>query len=353
MKDFKILDCTLRDGSYVNRFQFTASDTEYLCRNLEKAGIKYIEVGHGLGLGAYRKGNEFSAAADDKAYIKAALKGAKKAKTGVFCIPGIATLDDIELAASCGIDFIRIGSNVNEIEASRKYVEKAKAKGLTVCANYMKSYAISPSKFAQKAKLSKAYGVDYLYIVDSAGGMLKEELIRYIRAVKDNVDIEIGYHGHDNLGLAVSNSIEAMNNGASLIDTSLQGMGRSAGNASTEQVVLLLERMGINLGIDKIKILDLGFNFINSLISQTGKNPIDMVSGFALFHSSYIPIIRKYSNKYCVDPRMLIIELCKVDQINADPALVDKIASKLKRRSKEVFLSKYHLERYFVNEQGQ
>lgn len=346
-----LLDCTLRDGSYVNNFQFSTYDTEFLCRKLEGAGIKHIEIGHGLGLGAYRKGGKLAAAATDEEYLKAAAETLKSASFGMFCIPGFASLDDIDLAHDHGMDFIRIGTNATEVERSEKFVERAKKHGMLVCSNYMKSYAISPKEFAENAKLSKSYGVDVVYVVDSAGGMLPDELKAYIGAVKDAVDIHIGFHGHNNLDLAVALSLLAVEMGATVIDASLQGLGRGAGNAATEQIAILFSRMGVDLGVDLFKALDVGFDTVQPMLFQTGLNPIDLVSGLALFHSSYMPLIREYSNKYHVDPRELIIKLCERDKVNPPPELVEEVAKTLKPKQRDVFFAKYHLERYFVNEE--
>lgn len=350
-KEVKILDTTLRDGSYINRFQFSTLETAFLVENLESAGLQLIEIGHGLGFGAYRKGGEFSAAATDEEYLKAAVEVRKKSKIGMFCIPGIAEIDDIEMAVANGIGFIRVGTNVTEVEQSRPFVERAKKHGLFVCANYMKSYALSPAEIAEKVKISKSYGVDMVYIVDSAGGMLPSELEACVSAIREKIEMPLGYHGHNNLGLAVSNSLLAVEIGVDLIDCSLQGLGRSAGNAPTEQMAMVLSRAGYEHGIDIFKVLDLGFETVQPILVQMGLNPIDLVSGYALFHSSYMPLIRKYSTHYCVDPRELIIELCKIDQVNAPAELVEKIARGLKPKDKKLFLSKYHLERYYVNEQ--
>lgn len=351
MKNVTILDCTLRDGSYVNRFQFSAYDTKYLCKKLQAAGVQLIEVGHGLGLGASRKGGEFTALATDEEYLAAAAEVVNEAKFGMFCIPGIATLDDIDLAHKYGMDFIRIGANVTEAEVTKAYIEKAKAYGMTVCVNFMKSYALPPAEFSEKAVLANEYGADVIYIVDSAGGMLPSELADYIKAVQDKVDITLGFHGHNNMGLASALSLDAVNLGVNYIDTSLQGLGRSAGNTPTEQFVLLMNRIGVETGIDQYKVMDLGFDTIQPLLPQAGQNPIDLIAGYSLFHSSYIPVIRKCSTHYCVDPRELIVELCKRDQINAPEELVDEIARSLKPKDEETFYAKYHLERYYVNEQ--
>ncbi len=351
MKDVTILDTTLRDGSYVNRFQFSTAETSYLAERLDDAGLEFVEVGHGLGLGAYRKGGEYAAAATDEEYLNAAIPSVKRAKIGMFCIPGFAELEDLDMAVSLGMKFVRVGTNVTEVEQSRPFIEKAKKHGIFVCANYMKSYALAPKELAKKVEISKSYGVDMIYIVDSAGGMLPDELVSYIKAIQDNAQIDIGYHGHNNLGLAVSNSLSAVKNGVKFVDTSLQGLGRSAGNASTEQMLMILDRTGYRHGIDLFKILDLGFDTVQPILIQMGLNPIDLVSGYALFHSSYMPLIREFSNKYHVDPRELIIELCKVDQVNAPRELVEKVAKSLKPVEKKLFFSKYHLERYYVNEQ--
>lgn len=351
MKNVTLLDTTLRDGSYVNRFQFSTTETAYLAEKLDAAGLEFIEVGHGLGLGACRKGGEYAAAATDEGYLTAAIPSVKNAKIGMFCIPGFAELDDLDMAVSLGMKFVRVGTNVTEVEQSRPFVEKAKKHGIFICANYMKSYALAPKELAKKAEISKAYGVDMIYIVDSAGGMLPDELVSYVKAIQDNVQIDIGYHGHNNLSLAVSNSLVAVKNGVKFVDTSLQGLGRSAGNASTEQMIMILDRAGYKHGIDLFKILDLGFDTVQPILIQMGLNPIDLVSGYALFHSSYMPLIREFSNKYHVDPRELIIELCKADQVNAPRDLVEKIAKGLKPVEEKLFFSKYHLERYYVNEQ--
>ncbi len=210
----KVLDCTLRDGSYVNHFGFSAFDTKTLARALEDAGISYIDVGHGLGLGASRKGGDLSAAASDIEYLEAASEALISSTFGMFCIPGITDLQDVDLAASFGMGFIRIGTDVTKVDSSKPFIERAKNLGMFVCTNFMKSYSVTPEQFTNQAMRSREFGSDVVYIVDSAGGMFPIDLIRYIDPLKDNSDIPFGFHGHNNLGLAVSNSLTAAQNGA-------------------------------------------------------------------------------------------------------------------------------------------
>lgn len=345
-----LMEVTLRDGSYAIDFQFTASDTAIICGELEKAGFEYIEIGHGIGLGASRAGKGISAE-NDEGYMKAAATTLKRAKWGMFCIPGIAKLDDIDVAAEYGMKFIRIGTNVEEMEESEPYVHRAKSHGMLVSANFMKAYTMDPQKFAEKARLTQKYGSDLLCIVDSAGGMLTPEMEEYFVAVHNACDISTGFHGHNNLELAIANSLRAIELGATMVDTSLQGIGRSAGNAPTEILLVALDRMGVRMGINPLEVMEIGEKYIRPLLQNVGYDSVDIVSGYAQFHSSYMGIIREYSSKYRIDPRRLIISLCEVDKVNAPRSRVEEIAHKLSKESEEVFTARFRLDRYHGSEQ--
>ncbi|MBI4061177.1 MAG: 4-hydroxy-2-oxovalerate aldolase [Elusimicrobia bacterium] len=346
----KLLDTTLRDGSYAINFQFTARDTAVIGAELEKAGLELIEIGHGVGLRASELGMG-RAAETDEAYLKAAADSIKKAKWGMFCIPGIAKLEDVDLAAEYKMGFIRIGTNVGEVEKSEAFIARAKKHGMYVCSNFMKSYTLEPKKFAEQAKLSRTYGADLVCVVDSAGGMLQGELESYFRAVQAVCDVPLGFHGHDNLGLAVANSLRAVELGAAVVDSSLQGMGRSAGNAATENLVAALKRSGRDAGVDLLKVLDIGEKYIKPLIRRRGLGSLDVIAGYALFHSSYMGLIRRFSSKYRVDPRKLIIEVCAVDLVSPSAELVESVAKKLKPETDEVYTAKYDFDEYYGEEQ--
>ncbi len=326
-----LLDCTLRDGSYEIDFQFTELQTERLCRQLEDANFRFIEVGHGVGLGASNS-NMGIAAASDQAYMKAAATACSNSYWGMFCIPGIASLDDISLAADQGMDFIRIGCNITEYESTRSYIQHAKEKGLLVCSNFMKSYAAPAQLFSEAAAQVSEYGSDLVYIVDSAGGMLPHEIENFAHTTREsNPDLLLGFHGHNNLGMSVANSLKAIELGFSLIDTSVAGMGRSAGNTPAEQLLSVMQRMGSPMDIDILKVLDIYENSIHELCKRK-IDPIDTVSGLALFHSSYLPKIIRYSNEYNLDPRSLILALCDINKTDAPDELLLQLAQQLPAR---------------------
>ncbi|MEK6979796.1 MAG: 4-hydroxy-2-oxovalerate aldolase [Candidatus Micrarchaeota archaeon] len=351
MKKVNILETTLRDGSYAVNYSFTALDTATISRQLELAGFEYIEIGHGVGFNGSTKGYG-KAVATDEEYLIAAKGALKNSKFGMFCIPGIAEVENIDMAHKHGMSFVRVGTNVTEIPKSEDFIKRAKDCGMFVAANYMKSYALPPRKFAENVLLSEKYGADMVYLVDSAGGMFTENVLEYYNAIRSVSDIPVGFHGHDNLGLAIANSIAIAEAGASFVDSSLQGLGRSSGNATTEILVAALMKKGYALGIDFIKTLELGQKYINPILPFKGKMPLDIVSGYADFHSSYMHKIEKYSVKYSINPCILIIELCKVDRVNASDEVLEKIAQRIKK-DEEFYLAKYDFGKYVGGEQDE
>jgi 4-hydroxy-2-oxovalerate aldolase len=351
MKNVKILDCTLRDGSYVNNFSFSADETYNIVKLLDSNGIKMIEVGHGIGLGASTNG--FSKAiASDEEYMKSASSATNNSKWGMFCIPNIAKLSDIKKASEYGMDFIRIGIEPIKFDDSIPYIKKAQELGLIVCVNFMKSYTVSPKNFAKYVKKANEYNVDYVYIVDSAGGMLPSTLKEYILEIKkDNPNQKLGFHGHNNLGLAVANSLVAVENGVEIIDVSLMGMGRGAGNAYFEQFISVLIKSNYVVDLDPVELSKISEKFILKYMNNQYTSSIDVISGLAMFHSSYMPVIEKYAKEYDIDPRILIIEVCKIDQLNAQDELVKKIASSLNSLKNNDEKWKGHYNKYYGEEQ--
>src|SRR5215469_5981682 len=252
-----ILEVTLRDGSYLIDFQFTAEDTATIASALEGVGFRWIEVGHGLGMNASQSGKGLAAATDEE-YLEAAAQALKYAKWGMFFIPGIGREEDLRLAARHGMSFVRIGTNITEADQAEPYIALAKELGFIVSYNAMKSYAVSPEEFGKTVEKVHRWGADISCLVDSAGSMDPDSVAAYLQAAKIESPSPLGYHGHDNLSLAMANTLRAIEEGAVLVDSSLQGMGRSAGNAVTEVLVAILQRRGSLSHIDLKATMDVG-----------------------------------------------------------------------------------------------
>jgi 4-hydroxy-2-oxovalerate aldolase len=329
-----ILECTIRDGSYLIDYQFTAEDTYIISAGLERAGFKFIEIGHGTGLRSSLAGMG-AAAASDEEYLEAArtaLSGSQ-AKFGMFFIPGIGKIEDLDMAARYGMGFVRIGTNVTEIDQAKPYIEQAKSLDMVVASNLMKSYAVTIEEFVKLAKKADEFGVDIITIVDSAGGMFPDEVREYVLRLKDVTDKKIGYHGHNNLQLAVANTLEAIRCGATIVDSSLQGMGRSAGNTQTEILIMVLEKLGYDTGIDPFMAMDLGERVIKPMMNRDqGVDDMSVIAGIAQFHSSFSKIIDDAAKKFKIDPRMLIMEVSEINRITVTNELAEQTAEKIRER---------------------
>lgn len=325
-----IMEVTLRDGSYVIDFQFTAEDTATLISALEGAGFNWIEVGHGLGLNAQDKGKRRAVASDEE-HLRAASNTIKKAKWGMFFIPGIGRAEDIDLAAKYNMDFIRIGTNVTEIERAKPFIEQAKAHGMFVCYNAMKSYAVSPQEFAEVAKQTQSWGADMVYIVDSAGTMLPDDVADFISAIQGVCDVPIGFHGHDNLSMGMANTLQAIESGASIVDSSLRGMGRSAGNVITEALLAIMQRRDYAKAIDLKATMDISAGLIAPLVPGRGLDTMAITAGLAGFHSSFTVKVKSYAEKFDIDVRDLIVRLCEQNRINAPDDLLEQLSKDIAR----------------------
>jgi 4-hydroxy 2-oxovalerate aldolase len=325
----ELLECTLRDGSYAVDFKFTENDTAVLAGVLGRLGFRWIEVGHGVGLGAAKAGKGTMPASDER-LIEVAKRAAPQAQIGCFFIPGIGTADQLKSARAAGLDFVRVGYNATEIEDAYPFLELARDLGFKVCLNFMKTYTISPAAFAAKAKEGEHAGADVIYCVDSAGSMLPDDVRHYFSAAREVCSCKLGFHGHSNLQFAVANSLEAVRNGATFIDSTLYGLGRSAGNVPTEVAVAVFNNLGLNTGVDLFEVMDAAEEFIGPLMTR--HQLYDMMSvamGCSQFHSSFLPKVAAVARQHGVELRRLVVAMGKLDAVNLDEENLHRVAASL------------------------
>jgi 4-hydroxy-2-oxovalerate aldolase len=342
----KLLDCTLRDGSYAVDFGFTAADTERVSKRLHDLGVPFIEVGHGVGLGASEKGYGI-AAASDLDYMRAAC-----GNWGMFAIPGVASLDDIHMCSEQGAGFVRIGCEAERIKDAEEYILFAKAHGLVVFSNIMKSYASPVGEFVEAAKVCVGSGANCIHIVDSAGSMMPDDVFKYANAIHymcSENGTSIGFHGHNNLGLANWNAtwiVKTFFDANVIIDTTLQGIGRSGGNVATEQFVAIMSLFGIG-DYDPIPFMQASEELVRPLMRQRGLSSLDVTAGMAGFHSSYMPRVLAVARRRRVDPRRLLSAVARVDKVNCPIDLVEQCAADLERSGDRFEIDAYHGEEQF------
>ena len=280
----------------------------------------------------------------DERLIEVAKRAAPNAQIGCFFIPGIGTADQLRSARAAGMDFVRIGYNAPEIEDAFSFLTLAKELGLKVCLNFMKTYGISAQAFGEKARAGAEAGADVVYCVDSAGSMFPEDVRKYFTVARDYCDCELGFHGHSNLQFAVANSVEAVRCGATFIDTTLYGLGRSAGNVPTEIAVAVFNNLGVETGVDLFDVMDAAEEFMGPLMSQM--QLYDMMSvamGCSQFHSSFLPKVAAVAREHNVELRRLVVAMGKLDPVNLDEDDLIRVAASLPKaapsKAREVLTS--------------
>lgn len=223
-----LTDTSLRDGSHTVSHKFTPDDIAKVAQGLDEAGIDMIELGHGDGLTGSTINYGFSDYTDYE-LIKAAASTVKNAKIAVLLLPGIGTVEDMEKAKKSGINAIRIATHCTEADISMQHIKAAKDMGLFTVGFLMMAHLTSVDRLVEEALKMESYGADVVYATDSAGALLPSEVTERISALKSALKVPIGHHSHNNLGMAVSNSIAAIEAGATYIDGSLSGLGAGAG----------------------------------------------------------------------------------------------------------------------------
>ncbi|MEG0486086.1 MAG: 4-hydroxy-2-oxovalerate aldolase, partial [Oscillospiraceae bacterium] len=285
-KNITIIDSTLRDGSHAVAHSFSQEQAANIAAALNKAGSKYIEVAHGDGLSGsscqygFMKHNEMDV-------IKAVIANAGDAKVGVLLLPGIGTIADLKQAREAGIQFVRVATHVTEADISAQHIQWAKQNGLFVAAMLMMSHMAEPEIILQEAKKFEEYGADVVYLADSAGALLPEEVTQRIKILTENLNIPVGFHAHNNLGLAIANSLAAVQAGALFIDATLAGLGASAGNAAHEVLVAVLNKCKVQTHEDLYTLMDAAEDNVRVLDAQMAIDKYALSIGYAGVYGSF------------------------------------------------------------------
>ena len=335
-KRIRIVDTTLRDGMHAVSHKFTPEDMVEISRNLDEAGVDVIEIGHGDGLGgsSYQYG---IARATDEEYVKAVSKGLKNSKLAVLLIPGIGTIEDLKVAAENGAKIVRVATHVTEADCGEQHIKFAKKIGMEAIGFLMMSHMAPVNKIVEQAKKFESYGADAIYVTDSAGTLTPMEVEERIRAVKGAIGLPIGFHAHNNLGLAVANTIAAIEAGAEMVDGTCKGMGAGAGNTQIEVLTAVLKKLGYETGIDLYKIMDVADDIVAPKMRRPqviDKNSLSI--GYAGTYGSFLLHSIRAAERFGVDARDIIMEMGNRKTVGGQEDMIIDVAynlSKLKNNS--------------------
>ena len=230
----------------------------------------------------------------------------------------------------------RIATHVTEADVSAQHIALSKELGMETVGFLMMSHMASVEKLVEQAKLMDSYGADIVYIVDSAGAMHPQEVRERVRALRQHVGAEIGFHAHNNLSLALGNTLAAIEEGATRIDGSVRCLGAGAGNTQTEVLVGVLDKMGIATGVDLYKMMDLAEDVISPLLRVPQEITRDNLTlGYAGVYSSFLLHAQRAAKKFNVDSRDILIELGKQKVVGGQEDMIVDVAAEISSRKKQ------------------
>lgn len=334
-KKILISDPTLRDGNHAISHQLTADQIAIYCKAAENAGVPIVEVGHGNGLGASSL-NVGIAATSDKKMLTVARKHLVKSKLGIHVIPGFATIDkDINNAIDYGVDVFRIASHCSEADVTENHISYCSRMGKTVFGVLMMSHMLDEKGLLEQGLKMQDYGAEGLILMDSSGNYLPADVLKKVSHLVDNLNIPIGFHAHNNLGMGVANSIAAVESGAKILDGCARGFGAGPGNAQLEVLVAVLHRMGYETGIDLYKMLeasDIAETELMKHIPTT--NSTSIVSGLSGVFAGFLKPVNRAAAEFNVDPRDLFFNLGQRGVVAGQEDLIIEEAKKLQNEVK-------------------
>jgi 4-hydroxy 2-oxovalerate aldolase len=323
----------LRDGSHPMRHQFTVEQVRAVAQALDVAGVPVIEVTHGDGLAGSSIQYGFSRTPEME-LISEARRVCQRAKIAVLLLPGIGTVKELKEAMERGAQVVRIATQCTEADISEEHFEIARKLGMETVGFLMMAHMRPPEALVQQAKPMERYGADCVYIVDSAGAMLPRDAYARVKALREVLSIQVGFRAHNNLGMAVGNSIAALEAGADQLDGCLRGLGAGAGNAPTELLAAVLEKMGLNPGLDVYQLMDAAEYVIAPMMPyQPIPNRDAITIGYAGVYSTFLLHAQRAGERYGIDPRTILTELGRRQAVAGQEDWILDVALELARDS--------------------
>ena len=326
-------DMTLRDGMHPKRHQMTLQQMTHIATGLDEAGVPLIEVTHGDGLGGSSVNYGFPAHTDEE-YLGAVIPLMKRAKVSALLIPGIGTVDDLKRARALGVHTVRVATHCTEADVSEQHITAARAMGMDTVGFLMMAHMTSADVLVRQARRMEAYGAHCVYVTDSAGYMLPDDVSARVAAVRAALkpETEIGFHGHHNMSMGVSNSLAAVEAGAVRIDGSTNGLGAGAGNTPLEVFVAVCNRMDIETGVDLYKLMDVAEDIVLPMMDHMVRIDRDALTlGYAGVYSSFLLFAKRAEKKYGVPARDILVELGRRGMVGGQEDMIEDTAITMAR----------------------
>jgi 4-hydroxy 2-oxovalerate aldolase len=326
--DVRITDTTLRDGSHAMAHQFTEAQVRDTVRALDQAGAEVIEVSHGDGVGGSSFNYGFSHT-DEMKLIAAAREEAGNAKIAVLLVPGIGTNEDLRRAHDAGAEMVRVATHCTEADVSPQHFGMARELGMETVGFLMMAHRTSPEDLAKQARIMVDAGCQAPYVTDSAGALLMHEARARFEALVAEVGDEawVGYHGHQNIGLGVANSVIAYEAGVRYIDGSLCALGAGAGNSPTEVLAAVFDRLGVDTGLDVAAMLDAAEDVVRPYLPRWPKMDRNaVVQGWAGVYSSFLLHAERAGERYKVSAHEILRRCGELGYVGGQEDMIIDVA---------------------------
>jgi 4-hydroxy-2-oxovalerate/4-hydroxy-2-oxohexanoate aldolase len=336
-KTITLHDMTLRDGMHPKRHQMTLDQMKSIAQGLDAAGVPLIEVTHGDGLGGSSVNYGFPAHTDEE-YLSTVVPLMKRSKVSALLIPGIGTVDHLKMAHSLGVHTIRVATHCTEADVSEQHIALARKMEMDTVGFLMMAHMSSPEGLVTQARLMESYGANCIYVTDSAGHMLPDDVKARLGAVRDALkpETELGFHGHHNLAMGVANSIAAIEVGANRIDAAAAGLGAGAGNTPMEVLVAVLDRMDAKTGVDVWKIQDVAEDLVVPIMDFPIRIDRDALTlGYAGVYGSFLLFAKRAGAKYGIPSRDLLVELGRRKMVGGQEDMIEDTALTLVRQREQ------------------
>jgi 4-hydroxy 2-oxovalerate aldolase len=333
---FRLTDSTLRDGSHALSHQYTVEQVTDIVRGLDAAGVPVIEVSHGDGLGGSSFNYGFSGT-DERELVSAAVAAATRARIAVLLLPGIGVADDLRDMADRGVQVARIATHCTEADIASQHIRLAKRLGMEAVGFLMMSHMIEPERLLTQARLMESYGADCVYVVDSAGAMTTPDARARVGLLAERLGCQVGHHAHNNLSLAVANSLAALDVGAAQLDGCLAGMGAGAGNCPTEVLVATCDKLGLRTGVDPLGAIGAAEDLARPLRPQMGViDRAGLLLGYAGVYGSFLLHAQRAADRYGVDVADILLELGRRRVVGGQEDMILDVAVELAPDQAEV-----------------